>query len=132
LYQASFHKPNIEYAVCAEGYPWQHCDAELAEKVANSSPLSIFQLLTRKHNDDQPIIAIRLETLTKTITYWDNIHEIVKKIPQKQFDGNQCIRWSHGKREKCSCGNKHQSVTHKASDHHLRHERQQLAVITPH
>jgi hypothetical protein len=82
--------------------------------VANSSPLSIFQLLTKKHNDDQPI-AIRIETLTKTITYWDNIHEIVKKTPQKQFDGNQRIRSSHGKREKCSCGNKHQSVTHKAS-----------------
>jgi hypothetical protein len=42
----------------------------------------IFQLLTKKHNDDQPI-AIRLERLTKTITYWDNIHEIVKKTPQK-------------------------------------------------
>jgi hypothetical protein len=82
--------------VCAEGYPWQCCDAELAEKVANSSPLSIFQLFTRKHNVDQPI-AIRLETLTKTITYWDNIHEIVKNTPQKQFDRNQCVSSSHGK-----------------------------------
>jgi hypothetical protein len=99
--------------LCAEGYRWQRCDVELAKKVANSSPLSIFQLLTRKHNDDKPI-AIRLETLTKTITYWDNIHEIVKKNPQKQFDGNQCVRWRHGKKEKCSCGNKQESVTHKA------------------
>ncbi len=131
MYQASFHKQSIEYAVCAEGYPWQCCDAELAEKVANSSPLSIFQLFTRKHNVDQPI-AIRLERLTKTITYWDNIHEIVKKTPQKQFDGNQCVSSSHGKREKCSCGHKHQSVAHKASDHHLHHEWQQLAVITRH
>jgi hypothetical protein len=77
-------------------------------------------------------IAIRLETLTKTITYWDKIHEIVKKTPQKQFDGNECISSSHGKREKCSCGHKHQSLAHKASDHHLHHEWQQLAVITPH
>jgi hypothetical protein len=68
----------------------------------------------------------------KTITYWDNIHEIVKKTPQKQFDGNQCVSSSHGKREKYSCGHKHQSVAHKASDHHLHHEWQQLAVITPH
>jgi hypothetical protein len=130
LYQASFHKPNIEYAVYVEGHPGECGDAQFTEKAANSSPLSIFQPFSKKHNDDQPI-ARRLETLTKTISYQDNIHEIVKKTPQKQFDGNGHIRSSHGKREKCSCGNKHESVTHKALDHHLRQERQQPAVITP-